>query len=106
MGKWMLVAVLALAGGCAGVGVTPAEKEALVQKAGQVAFEKVFDAAVKQGLSVEAAREVALLAQREAEDLAREKIPVESKSGSAFAQIFGTILTLILPMIGKKGLSS
>lgn len=111
MRQWTWTGILVLGtlgglAGCAGAGVTPEEKERIVTAAGKVAFEKTLDAAVKEGLSVAAARELALIAQKEAEDLARKSVPIRQEGGGTWEKILSAILmgalNLGLGMIKEK----
>lgn len=105
MARILVIMALALGlGGCAGwlggQGVSPEEKKVIVEKTGNVAYDKAYDETydrlVKEGKSVDEAeflaKRAALIAKRAAEEIADKTIPVRDPNANKF---WGELLFMI-----------
>lgn len=108
------IAILALAlamGGC-NSGVTQKQKEEMKTKAAQeaydAAYKPAYDASIKQGMTPEAAAEVAALAGQKAakaaEALIERTVPVapEGGDGGIWGKLLYIVLNAGIGFIGRK----
>lgn len=110
---WVLVFVV---GGCS---LTTEERQSIIdmaaEKAGEEAYKKAYEAAVKRGLSEEEAKKFAEIAREEgaaaAMRIAEKAVPQaedkkRSKTSAALASILLAVLQLGFGALGKKGASA